>query len=122
SSAASYKRHRFPPEIIRHAVWLYYRFTLSYRAVEEMLAQRGMTVSYEPIRYWCHKFGSSFAHAIRKRQRDVVKRAASVLTRIGLEPVFQVNWGGNKKHPPVLPAAYLMGVRVLFGTAPAIAV
>jgi putative transposase len=46
----SYKRHRFPPQVIRHAVWLYFRFTLSVRDVEEMLAERGIEVSYEAIR------------------------------------------------------------------------
>jgi putative transposase len=50
--AISFKRHRFPPDIIRHAVWLYFRFTLSFRDVEELLAQRGIDVSYETIRCW----------------------------------------------------------------------
>ena len=66
--AICYKRHRFPKEIISHAVWLYYRFTLSFRDVEEMLAQRGVTVSYEAVRYWCRKFGQSFANAIRRQR------------------------------------------------------
>jgi len=69
--AASSKRHRFPPEIISHAVWLYYRFTLSYRDGEEMLAQRGITVSYEAIRYWCRKFGPRYVRSIRQRQRGI---------------------------------------------------
>jgi len=55
----SFKRHRFPPEIIRHSNWLYARFTLSFRDVEEMLAERGLDVSYETIRRWFLKFGSS---------------------------------------------------------------
>ena len=59
----SYKRHRFPADIIRHAVWLYFRFTLSLRDVEEMLAQRGIEVSYETIRCWTIKFGPLFARA-----------------------------------------------------------
>ena len=54
----SYKRHRFPPAVIQHAVWLYFRFTLSLRDVEEMLAHRGIDVSYETIRYWTVKFGA----------------------------------------------------------------
>ena len=53
----SYARHRFPPDVIRHAVWLYLRFTLSYRDVEDLLAERGLTVSNESIRRWVHKFG-----------------------------------------------------------------
>jgi len=52
-----YKRHRFPPDVIRHAVWLYYRFTLSLRDVEELLAERGIEVSHETVRCWCAKFG-----------------------------------------------------------------
>ena len=53
----SFSRHQFPPEIIRHAVWLYLRFTLSYRDVEDLLAERGLDVSYETVRRWVLKFG-----------------------------------------------------------------
>ena len=53
----SFKRHRFPPTIIRHCVWLYARFTLSYRDIEEMLAKRGVDVSYETVRRWFLKYG-----------------------------------------------------------------
>jgi putative transposase len=63
-----YKRHRFPGEIISHAVWLYYRFLLSYRDVEELLAERGIAVSYETIRRWCRKFGQAFADGLRRRR------------------------------------------------------
>ena len=52
-----YKRHRFPPSIIQHAVWLYYRFNLSIRDVEDLLAERNISVSYEAIRFWINKFG-----------------------------------------------------------------
>ena len=75
-SATSYRRHRFPPEIISHAVWLYYRFTLSYRDVEDLLAQRGITVSYEAIGYWCRKSGPALARSIRQLQKVVSLRAA----------------------------------------------
>ena len=64
----SYKRHRFPADVIRHAVWLYYRFTLSYRDVEELLAQRGIEVSYETIRCWTLKFGPQIAANLRRRR------------------------------------------------------
>ncbi len=64
----SYKRHRFPPEIIGHAVWLYFRFALSYRDVEELLAERGVLVTYETIRQWCRKFGQQYANTLRKRR------------------------------------------------------
>jgi putative transposase len=62
----SYKRHRFPPDVIRHAVWLYFRFTLSLRDVEELLAQRGIEVSYETIRCWTRKFGQLYARNLRR--------------------------------------------------------
>ena len=52
-----YKNHRFPVEIISHAVWLYFRFCLSFRSVEELLLERGVVVTYEAIRKWCRKFG-----------------------------------------------------------------
>jgi len=57
----SYARHQFPPEIIRHAIWLYLRFTLSYRDVEEFLAERGLDISYETVRRWVIKFGPAIA-------------------------------------------------------------
>jgi transposase-like protein len=62
----SYARHQFPPEIIRQAVWLYLRFTLSYRDVEELLAERGPDVSYETIRRWVLKFGPAFVRNLRR--------------------------------------------------------
>jgi putative transposase len=61
----SYARHRFPPDVIRHAVWLYLRFTLSYRDVEDLLAERGLTVSNESIRRWVLKFGPIMARNLR---------------------------------------------------------
>ena len=57
----SYARHRFPAVVIQHAVWLYFRFTLSYRDVEDLLAERGLAVSYETVRRWVLKFGPLFA-------------------------------------------------------------
>ena len=59
--ASLYRRHRFPAEIISHSVWLYFRFNLSHRDVEEMMSVRGVTLTYETIRHWCLKFGQSFA-------------------------------------------------------------
>jgi len=64
-----YKRHRFPPEIIQYAVWLYHRFNLSHRDIEDLLAQRGITVSYESIRLWCNKFGSKYAQRLRRKHQ-----------------------------------------------------
>ncbi len=67
TSISLYHRHRFPPQIISHCVWLYFRFALSFRDVEEMLAMRGVTVSYETIREWCLKFGQTYANDLRRR-------------------------------------------------------
>src|SRR3974390_1415189 len=61
-----YRRRRFPPEIIQHAIWLYLRFTLSYRDVEELLAERGLDVSYETVRRWVLKFGPMIARKLRQ--------------------------------------------------------
>jgi putative transposase len=63
-----YKHHRFPAEIISHGVWLYYRFCLSYRDVEELLFARGVLVTYEAIRKWCQKFGQAYANQLRRRR------------------------------------------------------
>ena len=62
----SFKWRRFPAEVIRHAVWLYFRFTLSLRDVEELLAERGVEVSYETIRCWTIKFGPQIARHLKK--------------------------------------------------------
>jgi putative transposase len=70
----SYKRHRFPPEIIAHAVWLYFRFPLSLRLVEEMLLERGVVVSYETVRRWALKFGPAYTRRLRRKtpsRRDI---------------------------------------------------
>ena len=61
SELPSYRGYRYPAEIIGHAVWLYFRFSLSLRDVEELLAERGVTVTYETIRAWCSKFGPTYA-------------------------------------------------------------
>jgi putative transposase len=64
-----YKRHRFSPEVIQYAVWFYYRFNISHRDIEDLLAERGVAVSYESIRLWCKKFGSKFARRLRVKQQ-----------------------------------------------------
>ncbi len=63
-----YHGHRFPREIISHSVWLYHRFSLSFRDVEELLAKRGIVVTYETIRQWCRKFGPEYARNLKRRQ------------------------------------------------------
>jgi len=64
-----YKRYRFPSEIIQYAVWTYHRFSLSHRDIEDLLAERGITVSYESIRPWCNKFGPKYAKRLKRRHQ-----------------------------------------------------
>ena len=65
----TYKRHRFPPDIISYAVWLYYRFQPSHRDIEDLLAERGITVSREAIRLWCIKFGAIYTRRLKRGHR-----------------------------------------------------
>ena len=68
TAPALFRRHRFPSVIISHSVWLYFRFALSYRDVEEIMAVRGITLTYEAIREWCLKFGQTYANELRRRR------------------------------------------------------
>ncbi|WP_406351840.1 IS6 family transposase [Streptomyces sp. NBC_01635] len=68
SAPPSYKGHRYPVEVISHCVWLYFRFPLSFREVEEVMLERGVLVSHETVRRWCAKFGQHYANALRRRQ------------------------------------------------------
>ena len=68
AAITKYKNYRFPVEIISHAVWLYFRFCLSFRDVEELLLERGVVVTYEAIRKWCRKFGQQYANQLRRRR------------------------------------------------------
>ena len=70
----SFKRHRFPPDVIRNAVWLYFRLTLSIRDVEELLAQRGVDASREAVRYWVIKFGPLITASLRRRRSSPTGR------------------------------------------------
>jgi len=67
TSVSLYHRHRFPTAIISHCVWLYFRFALSFRDVEEMLAMRGVILSYETVREWGLKFGQTYANGLRRK-------------------------------------------------------
>lgn len=67
NSVNFYKRHRFPPAIIQYAVWLYHRFNLSHRDIEDLLAERGIEVSYESVQLWCNKFGPLFSKRLRRQ-------------------------------------------------------
>jgi len=66
-----YRRHRFPIEVVEHCVWLYFRFALNYRDVEEMLAKRGVQLTYETVREWCRKFGVLYAAQLRKKRTRI---------------------------------------------------
>ena len=81
----SFKRHRFPPDVIRYAVWLYFRFTLSIRDVEELLAQRGIEVVREAVRCWVIKFGPLIAANLRRRRTPPTGRwrLDEMVVRIG---------------------------------------
>jgi putative transposase len=84
--SVSYKRHRFPPEIIAHAIWLYFKFPLSLRLVEEMLLERGILVSYETVRRWALKFGLAYARRLRRKRpsrRDIWHLDEVVITIAG---------------------------------------
>jgi putative transposase len=82
----SYKRHRFSPEIIAHAVWLYFRFPLSLQLIEEMLLKRGIVLSYETVRRWALKFGPAYARRLRRKtpsRRDIWHLDEVVVTIAG---------------------------------------
>jgi putative transposase len=78
---ARYRGHRFPAEVISHAVWLYFRYPLSLRLVEELLLERGVVVSYETIRLWGKKFGPDYARRLRRKQpsRNDIWLSANIL-------------------------------------------
>jgi len=86
----SYHRHRFHPDIIRQAIWLYFRFTMSYRDVEELLAARGIDVSYETVRRWTLKFGAEYARRIKKRRSlpHTEWFLDEVFVKVGGEPMY----------------------------------
>ena len=79
-----YKRHRFPPEIIKYAVWLYHRFNLSHRNIEDLLAERGITVSYEAIRLWCNKFGLKYVRRLKAHRMEPRKIVTDKLRSYGV--------------------------------------
>lgn len=71
SSESRYRRHRFALEFVKQCVWLYFRFALSYRGIEEMTAKRGVPVTYETIREWCQKFGSLYELLLRRKRARI---------------------------------------------------
>jgi len=83
----TYKRHRFPSDIISYAVWLYYRFNLSHRDVEDLLAECGINVTYQAIRLWCIKFGSKYANRLNRKHQ-------------GFGDTFFIDMDGEAYRPP----------------------
>ncbi len=102
TAPALYKRHRYPPEIISHAVWLYYRFTLSYRDVEELLAARGIHVTYETIRQWCLKFGQLYANQLRRRRPQTGDKWHVDEVFLKINGVIQYLWRAVDQYGNVL--------------------
>ena len=98
----SFKRHRFPPDVIRYAVWLYFRFTMSLRDVEDLLAERGIDVTYETVRCWVNKFGPAISANIRKARGrgDSVWHLDEMVVRIGGKRMFM--WRAVDKEGEVL--------------------
>ncbi len=97
---STYKRHRFPPDIISYAVWLYFRFNLSHRDIEDLLAERGIIVTRESIRLWCVKFGAIYARRLKRKHRgygdNFYIRVASAGQGItaATEPMPNLKWAG----------------------------
>jgi len=95
----TYAGYRYPAEIISHAVWLYVRFTLSFRDVEKVLAPRGIIVSPENFRPWTLKFGRSYAHALRHRQPKRGDKSSTASTRASTTgPNYRISRPGNSKY------------------------
>ncbi|MCY1703977.1 IS6 family transposase [Deinococcus sp. SL84] len=95
-------RHRFPKSIIQHAVWLYHRFTLSYRDIEELLFQRGIQVSHETIRDWCDKFGPNLTKELKKREPRCGSRWHLDEVCVKIKGVKQWLWRAVDEHGAVL--------------------
>jgi putative transposase len=101
-SSLRYPRHRFPAEVISYAVWLYFRFSLSFRDVQGLLYERGIQVSSEAIRLWCRKFGTAYASELKRRERRTGKtwHLDEVFVRIGGKQVYL--WRAVDEHGQVL--------------------
>lgn len=86
----SFKRHRFPPDVIQYAVWLYHRFTLSLREVEDLLAERGIDVTFETVRCWANRFGPAIAANLRHMwpQSHSTWHLDEMVVRIGGERMY----------------------------------
>ena len=103
SNTPNYRGYRFPSEIIAQAVWLYHRFKLSFRDVEDLLAERGVTVSYETIRQWCRTFGPQYARRIKRRLGPRGDRCSS--TRLSFQFRASVATYGEPSTRTVISSA-----------------
>ena len=102
AAASSYKGHRYPGEIIAHCVWLYHRFPLSFREVEELMLARGVVVSYETIRAWCAKFGQAYANQLRRRRAQPGDRWHLDEVFIRINGTIHYLWRAVDQHGDVL--------------------
>ena len=102
TATASYKGHRYPVEIINHCVWLYFRFPLSFREVEELMLVRGVVVSYETIRRWCAKFGQAYANQLRRRRRRLGDKWHLDEVFVKINGITGYLWRGIDQHGNVL--------------------
>ena len=104
----SYRRHRFPPVVIQHAVWLYLRFTLSYRDVEDLLAERGLDISYETVRSWVLKFGPVIARRLQRRRPRPSGRCPTRPDRRAKRP-FRLPCGHTPERTPAREYTLIAG-------------
>jgi putative transposase len=102
TEAPSYAGFRFPVEIISHCVWLYYRFPLSFREVEEMMLERGIVVSHETVRQWCARFGQSYANTLRRRRARAGDKWHLDEVFIKIRGVTHYLWRAVDQHGTVL--------------------
>jgi putative transposase len=102
TATPSYKGHRYPVEIINHCVWLYFRFPLSFREVEELMLVRGVAVSYETIRRWCAKFGQAYANQLRRRRPRPGDKWHLDEVFVGINGRLRYLWRAVDQHGNVL--------------------
>ena len=102
TATPSYKGHRYPVEIVNHCVWLYFRFPLSFREVEELMLVRGVAVSYETIRRWCAKFGQAYANQLRRRRPRPGDKWHLDEVFVGINGRLRYLWRAVDQHGNVL--------------------
>jgi len=122
-----YKNHRFPGEIISHGVWLYYRFPLSYRDVQELLLERGIDVTHEAIRQWCPKFGQDYANQLKRRRAQPGDKWHLDEVFLAIHGQRHYLWRGRSgrscpRHPGAEPPQQASGEEVLSQVAQGVTV